>query len=123
MDDPTVANQFEPAGSNPAQPPAAGPTKTVCIEMSADGTFKVGLEPPEPTPAPGMGETESPATEGAEEDAMKPAGSIDEALQMARQLLEGDQPSAEDQAMAGYNSGKRNMPSGGMGVGKVFGEG
>lgn len=118
MDDPTVANQFEPTGA----PPAAGTTKTVCIEVQGDGTFKVGLEPQEPAAMPGMGETESPAMEAGEEASMQPAASIDEALQMARQLLEGDQGSPEDQALAGYNSGKRAMPAS-MGPGKVFGEG
>lgn len=89
MDDPTTANQFEPTGAGSAQP-ESGPVKTVCIEMAADGSFKVGLEPKEPATMPGMGETESPDMEASEEAAMKPAGSIDEALDMARQLLEGD---------------------------------
>ena len=104
--------------------PAAGPVKTVCIEMAADGSFKVGLEPKEPAAMPGMGETESPDMEASEEAAMKPAASIDEALNIARQLLSGDNRSPEEAIMAGYNSGpKKPMMMGKRATpGQVFGE-
>lgn len=109
MDDPTVANQFEPTGASPA----AGPTKTVCIEMTADGTFMVGLEKPEAEPMTGGGADmegmEGMPPGGAEEPEksnMKPAASIDEALEMARGLLEGDESgemTVEQAFQGGFN--------------------
>ena len=88
----------------------AAPTKTVYIEMAADGSLTVGLKS-EMDMMGGM-EEGMEGMEGAPEGAepgMKPAASIDEALQMARQLLEGDQGSPEEQVMAGYTKSKPMM--------------
>lgn len=63
--------------------------RTVEIQMGDDGQFKVGLEP-ETEEAQGMqGAQGAPVPEG-EEDFLKPVASLDEALQVARDLLSGD---------------------------------
>lgn len=95
----------------------AAPAKTVCITASPDGTYSVGdhdaymaqqgggeemggMETPE---APGMG------AEMAEKPGMTPAATIDEALELARQMLQDDGRSAEEQMMAGYSKGASAM--------------
>lgn len=103
----------------------AAPAKTVCITASPDGTFSVGdhdaymaqqgggEEMGEAPEAPGMG------AEMPEKPGMTPAASIDEALELARQMLQDDGRSAEEQMMAGYSKGamaKRPSPA------QVFGE-
>lgn len=63
----------------PEEPTA---TKSVTIEQQPDGSYLVGTEPAGPD-AEGMGE--------AQEDAgMQPAATIDEALALARQMLQDD---------------------------------
>lgn len=112
MDDPTVANQFEPIGAGSAQL-AAGPVKTVCIEKQADGTFKVGLEEPEAESMTTGGGADLEGMEGmppeAPEDNTKPAASIDEALDMARQILEGDDAGGMTVEQA-FQGGFEGMP-------------
>ena len=62
---------------------------TICIEKYADGTFKVGIEPPE---GENQGYAEGSAEEETGEDSyMQEARSIDEALDMARTLMETPQ--------------------------------
>jgi hypothetical protein len=74
-----------------AQPPEqSAPEKTVCIEVSADGTYMVGLEP--------QGQPEGQLGEEAQEKSwMSPVKNLDDALRVARDLLTNDQAqSAED---------------------------
>lgn len=86
------------------------PLKSVVIEQQADGSFLVGQEAPGP-------DAETP---GEVDTGMQPAASIDEALDLARQLLQDDGQSASAQVMKGYT---KNAPMPGKpSVGKVFGE-
>ena len=68
------------------------PLKSVTIESQPDGSYMVGTESegaemPEGAP----GEVEQDASQG-----MQPAASIDEALNLARQMLqEGEEPSEQ----------------------------
>lgn len=82
--------------------------KSVTIEMQEDGTFMVGTAQAEDA----MGEM-------PEDSGMQPAQSIDEALDMARQMLQDDGRSMEDATMDGYNKG---APKSTMTAQKVFGE-
>lgn len=112
--------------ADPAQPDQAAqapqPVKTICIDVMADGTFMVGTEEPEAGAMPGMGA--EMGGEGAEpaEETMKPAASLDEALEMARGLLQNDGRSPEEQAMAGYSKGAGNPMAAKMSPAKVFGD-
>ncbi len=74
----------------PMEEAAEGPERTICIEVYPDGSFKVGEEKEE---AP-MGEE----GEAAEDAGMQPAQSIDQALELARTLLETPTGAAADQA-------------------------
>ena len=76
--------------------------KSVTIEMQEDGTFMVGT-----------------AADIPEDSGMQPAQSIDEALDMARQMLQDDGRSMENATMEGYNKG---APKTTMTAQKVFGE-
>lgn len=91
--------------------------KSVTIETQEDGTYLVGKD----TEAPMMAE------EGAEEMAqdagqgMQPAATIDDALDLARQMLQEGGMTDEESVMAGYASAKPkglNKPS----PAKIFGE-
>lgn len=87
-----------PMGEMPAAPEAEG--KVVCIAMSADGTFKVYMNEEDDSvqKIPGMEPT--PAPEG------QSASSIDDALEMARQMLEGapsEEMSVEQAFQGGFN--------------------
>ena len=77
-----------------------GAEKTYCIEVYADGTFKVGLEPPEGE----MGQDQN-APPAAEEDAgMQQVGSLDEAFDAIRQMEVGpEEVSARADMQAGFN--------------------
>lgn len=77
-----------PAEAGMPEAPAA-PVKTICINVMADGTFTVNEEAPEAEEAgPMMGEAPAEPPEAAE-PAAQPAASMDEALNLARQMLEG----------------------------------
>lgn len=99
--------------------------KTVEIEMEDDGTFSVGSPPPETeeageaegSPQDAGEDTEgSPAEESEEKAYMKPAKTIDEALDMARQLLVGgDEKEQQAQADADMQSGYQAVRGGGEG--------
>lgn len=107
-----------PAEAGMAEAPAG---KTVCITANPDGSFSVGDHEAYMAQQGGEGMGEAPAM-GAETPAkpgMTPAASIDEALDMARQMLQDDGRSQEEQMMAGYSKGavaKRPSPA------QVFGE-
>lgn len=110
---------MQPPMGAEAEAPAT-PVKTICINVMADGTFTVNEEAPEAEEAaPMMGQEPAEPPEAAE-PAGQPAASIDEALNLARQLLQNDGRSAEEQMMAGYAKGKPAMakPS----PAQVFGE-
>lgn len=66
--------------------------KTVCIKMGDDGQVMVGLEPPGEEMAEG-GMEGAPAED---ESYLSPAGSVDEALQVAKDLLTNDQVPPEE---------------------------
>lgn len=91
------------------------PLKSITIEMHEDGHFMVGAESaelPEGT-ADGM-------AMGAQ-SGMQPAADIDEALDLARQMLQEGGMTEEESVMTGYNKSKpqsMNKPS----PAKVFGE-
>ncbi|MES3041816.1 MAG: hypothetical protein V4730_11795 [Pseudomonadota bacterium] len=83
----------------------------ICIEAKEDGSFSVYEKTPEAAPAamPGMeAGAEMPMGEMGTEAAPEgqPAASIDEALELARQMLQSDGRSPEEQMMAGYNKAK-----------------
>lgn len=84
--------------------------KTVCITANADGSFSVGDYAAYMAQQGGgeeMGEMpEIMGAEMAEKPGMTQAASIDEALDLARQMLQDDGRSAEEQMMAGYSKGK-----------------
>lgn len=103
--------------------------KSVTIAENEDGTFSVYEEKPEaaePAAAmPGMeagaempmGDMSAMDEEAAPEG--QPAASIDEALDLARQMLQDDGRSPEEAMMAGYSKGapaKKPSPA------QVFGE-
>ena len=94
------------------------PLKSVTIEAQEDGSFLVGTEPAaEATEMPegSMGDMTEDQGEG-----MQPAASLDEALDLARQMLQDNGMSEEESVMAGYNQAKpqsMNKPS----PAKVFG--
>lgn len=88
--------------------------------MADDGSFSVYEEKPEAAEMPGMeAGAEMPMGEmGAmgekAEPEGQPAASIDEALDLARQMLQDDGRSPEEQMMAGYSKGapaKRPSPA------------
>ncbi len=79
---------MEQPGAEPMQD--EGPELVVCIEKYADGRIMVGLEPEE-----GAGEGGEPANEDA---GMSPVKTVQEALQIARDLLTNPNvPGAEGQ--------------------------
>lgn len=78
---------------------------SVCITKAADGTFTVAKMP------------DMPAQDGAQ-----PAASVDEALMMAGEMLEGETGTPEQQVQAGYDSSKRPPMSGRPNPQAVFGE-
>lgn len=98
-------------GEMPAMPEADG--KTVCITMNPDGTFKVYMEGAESAEAM-PGQPPMPEEQGSE--GAQTASSMDEALDMVRQMLEGT-PSEEmsvEQAFQGGFNGEQPQP--GMGA-------
>lgn len=107
-------------GAAPPQEAPAAPPKVVCIAQQPDGTFSVYEEAPEPAEAaPMMGEAPGEAPEAAA-PAAQPAASLDEALNLARQMFQDDGRTAEEQMLAGYTKG---APAAGRPSPKqVFGE-
>lgn len=94
----------------------------ICIESQDDGTFLVGEDAPMGEGGmPEMGEALSSEMAQDPSQGMQPAASLDEALEMARQLLQDDGTTPEQQVQAGYDKGQRQMPAK-MGPGAVFGE-
>lgn len=92
----------------------------ICIESQPDGTFLVGEDSSMGEGAE-MGEGMPQEMAMDQSQGMQPAASLDEALDMARQLLESDGRSDQEQMQAGYDKGQRQMPAK-MGPGAVFGE-
>jgi len=90
---------------------------TVCIEMSDDGQYSVGIEPAE------SGE-EMPMGEDMEQDKsyMTPAESLEDALKMAGEMFSADQRSPDEAVMDGYKKGAKPMMAGKMSPGRVFGD-
>jgi hypothetical protein len=74
--------------------------KTICITQNDDGTYSVYKEMPE------MAMEEAQAGEMDEASKGEPAADIDEALGMARQMLQDDGSSEEEQIMSGYDKNK-----------------
>ena len=83
--------------------------KSVTIEAQEDGSFMVGTEPEMP----------EESMEQDQASGMQSAMSIDEALDLARQMLQDDGRSPESAMMDGYNKG---APKPAMTPKKVFGE-
>lgn len=81
---------MDPGAEQPMQ--EEGPELVVCIEKYKDGRILVGLEPAE-------------GAEGAGEDAgMSPVKTVQEALQVANDLLSNPNvPEANDAFAAGFN--------------------
>ncbi len=90
--------------------------KTICVSQLDDGTFSVYEKAPEVAAlAPGdepMGQAEP---EG------QPAASLDEALDLVRQMIGQDARSPEQAMMDGYN--KAAKPAAKPTPARVFGEG
>jgi hypothetical protein len=89
--------------------------KTICITQNEDGTYSVYEEMPEAEMQEGATHEMDEAQKG------EPAETIDAALDLARQMLQDDGTSEEEQVMSGY---EKNKP---MGMAKprpnqVFGE-
>lgn len=77
----------------------------MCITMTPDGTFNVYLEGAEPMEAPAM-PGQPPIPEEQESAGAQTASSIDDALEMARQMLEGapsEEMSVEQAFQGGFN--------------------
>lgn len=93
---------------------------TVCITASPDGSFTVGDHEAYMSQQSGTMPDEIPGEvpEANENPGMTQAGSLDEALEIARGMLQGGPNQA---AMDGYNSGKPSMISKPK-VSAVFGE-
>jgi len=72
---------------------AQGAGYTVCIQVGADGSMKVGVEPPE-----------DPA-EAPEDGAYKPAPSAKDALMMAMDIIKNNGKMPEGDADADFNAG------------------
>jgi len=108
-------------GAAPAQEAPAAPAKVVCIAQQPDGTFSVYEEAPEPADAaPMMGEAPAAEAPEAAAPAAQPAASLDEALNLARQMFQDDGRTAEEQMLAGYSKG---APAAGRPTpNQVFGE-
>jgi len=92
--------------------------KTICIEMLDDGSFSVyegapeaeeGMEAAQMEGMPAMPEVESDSTQG------QPAATVDEALELARGMLGGEQAapgkSPEELFQGGFTKA-RGMPAG-----------
>lgn len=79
-------------------------SKTVCITSNADGSFSVGDHAA--YMAEEGAEMEGETGDIGEKPGMTLAASIDEALDMARQMLQDDGRSPEEAVMSGYNKGK-----------------
>ena len=77
--------------------------KTICITQNEDGTYSVYEEMPE------MAMEEAQAGEMDEASKGEPAADIDAALDLARQMLQDDGTSEEEQVMSGY---EKNKPRG-----------
>lgn len=90
--------------------------KSVTITANEDGSFMVSQEMPE---AMEGAEMQPEMMQGAPEG--QQAASIDEALDMARQMLQDDGRSEDQAAMDGYNKGKPAMNAK-PGLQQVFGE-
>lgn len=92
---------------------------TVCIEMSDDGQYSVGIEPD----GADSGMTEGdPAEMEQDKSYMTPAKDIDDALAMAREMLSADERSPEQAMMDGYNKGGNKMSMSKVTPSAVFGE-
>jgi hypothetical protein len=97
--------------------------KTICIEAKDDGTYSVYEESARSEAA----EIEMPGTggpaevPGEAEQGAQTAQSVDEALDLARQMLQDDGRSEEQQMQAGYQRGR--PMAGGMTPAKVMGMG
>jgi hypothetical protein len=91
------------------------PLKSITIEMQSDGTFMVGTEAEETE----MPEDSAEDMAMDETSGMQKAATIDEALDLARQMLQDTGMSEEESVMAGYNKG---APKPKMTAQKVFGE-
>jgi hypothetical protein len=91
--------------------------KTICVSQQEDGTFTVYEKLPEAA-APAM-QGEVPAEQAAPET--QAAATIDEALELVRQMLSQDARSPEEQVMAGYAKGAK--PAAKQTPAQVFGEG
>lgn len=92
------------ATAGQGQPPAAAPqaTTTICIAALADGTFMVYPEGADSAAAPAGGAEESGEMAGGQ-----PAQDIDGALELAKQMLGGQEGGApaEDSADALFQAG------------------
>lgn len=110
-----------PPEAAPAMGDMAAPAKTVCITASPDGTFAVGDHEAYMAQQGGGEEALAMGAEPAEKPGMTPAASIDEALDMARQMLQDDGRSAEEQMMAGYNKAAKPANMAKPTPGEVFG--
>lgn len=84
---------------------------TVCIEIDADGRISVGQEPEEGAESADTGAAAAPGgmmdlsqpqgdEESAENDYMQPVQSINEALSVARRLLQGNAGASSEQGAA-----------------------
>ena len=62
----------------------------ICIESQEDGTYLVGVMATQDTEAPEM--SEGIPEEAGMDQGMQPAASLEEALQMAGEMLQGPQP-------------------------------
>lgn len=93
----------------------------ICIESQDDGTFLVGEDMDMPMDT-GMAEGMPQEMAMDQSQGMQPAAGLDEALDMARQLLQDDGRSPEEAELAGYSKGARPMMAGKQTPQAVFGE-
>lgn len=87
--------------------------KTICITANDDRSFTVELEPAETAPeSPEMGAENGMmdmAEDKQEGETGQTVASIDEAMNLARQMLQDDGRSPEEQMQAGYAKGRPGM--------------
>lgn len=99
----TMALPQAPMAQDPAAVPAA-PEQTgsaVTITKLPDGTFTVAPETDDAAMTP-----ETPGMESQEESSAQPAATIDEALDLARQMLDGGGEMSPEQAFSDSFEGK-----------------
>ena len=95
--------------------------KIICIEAKDDGTYSVYDESAQSEQAEGAMPAMGAEALGDADQGAQSAQSVDDALEIARQMLQDDGRSEDEQMQAGYNKGRPMMGKGGMTPAKLMG--